>query len=459
MIVIAVSFIILLHYFVECFQINSTLGNFGCGENRTRCRSEKCIPNSWICDGYIDCPDKLDEIICPVKHYNMVLSAEKKAAEWILKQRKQNGNWGENTPKAIIALFLANKLNFSVENLENEVILKSLEVQILSNLIRNATNSYNKMIQYIHGRLATCRNPYNFNGYNLIKALNDKMSEDVYINPSAYLALCNAGYNISAKNIEKLFVMNITLDTMYNVDATALKILAMICIYEKSKNEHLQHFINANLNAIKSLQNPDGSFGNVYTTALVVQALIASNKFNDLNFTKTVMYILDQQLPSGSFGDILATYLILPILSHKTLLDLSKVSCSYTKDEKPRNVTIYSKNYRGKNRISYSVWIGDEGSITHSIHLLVPNSITLYEIMQVAQDLDKSFKFKWNYLNGKRHVYCINSIINNPENEKYWVLYKRRNNQKLLTISEDINRVYATEGDDFIFWYQTLYLK
>ncbi|XP_067138399.1 uncharacterized protein CG3556-like isoform X2 [Centruroides vittatus] len=381
----------------------------------------------------------------------MVLSAENKAAEWILKQRKRDGNWGENTPKAIIALFLTKRFNFSVENLENEVILKSLEVQILSDLIRNATNSYNKMIQYIHGMLATCRNSYNFNGYNLIKALNDKISEDDYINPSAYLALCNGGYNISAKNMEKLFLMNITLNTIYNVDAMVLKILAMICIYERSKNEHLKHFINAELNAIKSLQNPDGSFGNVYTTALITQALIASNNFNDLNFTKTMIYILDQQLPSGSFGDMLATYLILPILSRKTLLDLSKVNCSYTKDEKPRNVTIYSKNHGGKNRIRYSVWIGDEGSITHSIHLLVPNSITLFEIMQVAQDLDKSFKFKWNYLNGKRHVYCINNIINNAENEKYWVPYKRRNDQKMLTISDDINRVHATEGDDFVF--------
>uniref|UniRef100_A0A8C2JPP2 Uncharacterized protein n=1 Tax=Cyprinus carpio TaxID=7962 RepID=A0A8C2JPP2_CYPCA len=36
-----------------------------CAPNRFRCGSGACIVDTWVCDGYADCPDGSDEVGCP----------------------------------------------------------------------------------------------------------------------------------------------------------------------------------------------------------------------------------------------------------------------------------------------------------------------------------------------------------------------------------------------------------
>jgi len=42
-----------------------TPGPTTCAPNRFHCGSGACIINTWVCDGYADCPDGSDELGCP----------------------------------------------------------------------------------------------------------------------------------------------------------------------------------------------------------------------------------------------------------------------------------------------------------------------------------------------------------------------------------------------------------
>ncbi|GFY18730.1 uncharacterized protein TNCV_2399501 [Trichonephila clavipes] len=81
---------------------------------------------------------------------------------------------------------------------------------------------------------------------------------------------------------------------------------------------------------LKKRQYRNGTVENLKTTALVMQALFASeHEADEDNFDeeKALKQILLAQKEDGSFGNLVNTYYVLPVLNYKSLVNISSSHC------------------------------------------------------------------------------------------------------------------------------------
>ncbi|GBN44943.1 hypothetical protein AVEN_247349-1 [Araneus ventricosus] len=212
----------------------------------------------------------------------------------------------------------------------------------------------------------------------------------------------------------------------------------------------IQHF--------KKLQALDGSFGNVYTTALITQALLSSGQehIKDWKLNATIKYLM-KELNSSSV-DFLTTYLALPILNGKSLMDISYVNCSANPRKHGDDPVSEINDYLGpKMRVQYSLYIGDEKDVVHTISLRVPENYTASEVMELAEIEDTKYKFEWKTSSGKMYVYEIANVTNDPEVGKFWLLYvgAANSSEALTHLTNGPDEVIMGDGEQLVFWYKT----
>ncbi|GIY94158.1 uncharacterized protein CG3556 [Caerostris extrusa] len=100
------------------------------------------------------------------------------------------------------------------------------------------------------------------------------------------------------------------------------------------------------------------------------------------------------------------------------------------------------KNKLGpKIRVQYSLYVGDEKDIIHTIWLRVPENITVYEVMQLAQVADNKYKFQWKKMGEKLYIYDIDNITNDFENGQFWLLYLGQNKESMTHLTESPDKI------------------
>ncbi|KFM78501.1 hypothetical protein X975_23164, partial [Stegodyphus mimosarum] len=389
-----------------------------------------------------------------------------------LKKKKiSSWGWREDTHRAIVALYLASGVTFNGTSLEEELMVKQLELKTSLTLLRKNTDTIRPvdLSMFVNSLLVTCLNPHYFYGFDLVKMLKEEVqAAPLTVHPSAYLALCNAHETLREETPEILLkILNNDSEYPFILDMKAFALMALSCLKSRTE-ETSMHFLNgsatldnytAAVNSLKSLQQQDGSFGNVYTTALVIQALLSSGQENskDWNLEKSVKFLMNQ-LNSAS-EDFLAIHLILPILNNKSLADVAKVNCTKKNEARGEGLTVEDINNKlgPKIYIQYFLSIGDDLNIVHTISLVAAENVTVLEIMKLAEAADAKYKFKWKYMSGKMYIYEIANMTNDPEAGKYWILYWTGSNQNgTFSIStESPENLILEDGDQLLMWYQT----
>ncbi|GIY84880.1 uncharacterized protein CG3556 [Caerostris darwini] len=336
-----------------------------------------------------------------------IAESRHKAAKWLKNKWSSSTGWQENTHRGIIAWYLATGNNATDIHIDDSLMVNRLVIETLASLLRNKTSplTINQLSMFVNALTVSCRDPRNFHGFDLVKILKQQTEISSLTNrPISYLALCNAGESIPLNETAKLVdILNSRSKYPFLPDVQAASIMALSCLCYNKDDKSIQiPYIKVGYDRIvekfKKLQQVDGSFGTIYTTAIVTQALLSARQENDKGWKLniTVNYLM-KYLNSPSV-DFLATYWTLPILNGKSLSDIKNTDCPVVlqKNSEGPMMKDVKVNLRSKMRVQYSLYIGDEKDIIHTISLRVPENITVYEVMQLAEVAD--YKYKCRYL-------------------------------------------------------------
>ncbi|XP_035216272.1 uncharacterized protein CG3556-like [Stegodyphus dumicola] len=330
------------------------------------------------------------------------IDALRKSVRYIIEERDIRWGWGKATPRIATALYLANDSYFDFDNMDGLMTKKQLEVQLALDLMRHAEKALrmHELSHYIHALVVTCNNPKNFHGVNIVKLLKksvaQRQAKSLLVNPIAYLALCNAG-EFSDSYIRKLKNMAYKRSVEQRwLDIQAYVLLAISCRTMNSFNDSkewslLKKDVARN---ITEWQQPDGSFGSIYSTGLALQALIAADEYGtETAKGRAMTYLLTKQDWQGSFGTDVDNYFVIPALNMKSLASIHTRNC---KPNPYGTQSTEGERQDGKKKkqmyVHYSLWIGGDKNEIQTITLGLPRHSNFLDVMEAAIKINPRYK-------------------------------------------------------------------
>ncbi|XP_076169175.1 uncharacterized protein CG3556 isoform X2 [Ptiloglossa arizonensis] len=258
-----------------------------------------------------------------------------RATAWLWSQRDKDAGWGNDTHRVLLVLRLG---NLSREDnvapappLELQLSSKQMELEIVMQLWRHREISFSpvRLARYTLALNAMCTDPRQFHGHDLIGTLQHHEPSTYYEFALTTLATCNAQAHVRKRQIHRLLnIANAAQD--HNVDTVAMVILALKCIVQDHRYRNLHHFVRKPPIGLAQQQRLDGSFGDLRTTALVMQALkeAENEPANNWNRSAALMWLSNQQRTDGSFaGDVRVTAEALLGVTPRSLASIRTLDC------------------------------------------------------------------------------------------------------------------------------------
>ncbi|XP_023230690.1 uncharacterized protein CG3556-like [Centruroides sculpturatus] len=370
-----------------------------------------------------------------IRHIDGIDEALEKGINWLKKEREQNCGW-KDTARAIVALFLTVE---EFDKYEKELMAKEFDLAVFLQLRNINSLLVEEMALNINAMIAACRNPKYYYNIDFIQLMLNRIRHQAHISsPLIPLVFCNANVSEARDYHDTLIsFMNLDGPEPRYADLKVFSALAIECIYQEEEHKHHRYSSNT-LKSQKELQSSDGSFGNIYLTALTVQLALATGDLSE-EIENAIKYLISKQLEDGSFGNMMTTYFVLPILAGKTLIDLKYTKCEEEECRKPASYSVDLDPNVKLESVLFQLMLDEKKEATRSIVVKVPSQSKFLEVMKVAASRDAAYRFEYSGDEGKEVVHSIGGKYNDPELQKYWELFMHDKEQtRLMSVSDPI---------------------
>ncbi|KAG8456200.1 hypothetical protein GDO86_002116 [Hymenochirus boettgeri] len=217
------------------------------------------------------------------------------------------------------------------------------------------------------------------------------------------------------------------------IDTEAMAGMAFLCLknsslYSPTLTSEVEQAISSVKEKILKSQNKDGSFGNIYSTPLAVQFLSAFRTLKDSEECPKATNALLESMKQGKFSNPMMMSQLMPVLHHKSYLDIADVQCINNEDNlfvSPNTVVVPDVAVGERVSIRIIVQLPSNQPFTTSIE--VPSRSSLLDILNVAEKQNANFTFKTkNTLYGP-FLTTVNGVTASSEERTYWQLLKDPN--------------------------------
>ncbi|XP_044530183.1 transcobalamin-2 [Gracilinanus agilis] len=245
------------------------------------------------------------------------------------------------------------------------------------------------------------------------------------------LALCIHNKKVPGHVVEKLLHAaehNLFLHGhQFSVDTAAMASLTFSCLKDSGLNPGLASRISS---ASKHLRNkileeetPEGYFGNIYSSPLALQALMAAPSPESELACLRVGGALLKGLQAGAFENPIPLSQLLPVLHHKTYLDLIQLDCNDERVLGPleEDATTPQTPELRIIRVSLRVQGEFQNVFLHNGQYFVPEGATLEDVMIKAQE-EGHFMFGTQTTLSGSFLTSVMGI--SPRERQYWQLLR-----------------------------------
>ncbi|GFS87093.1 low-density lipoprotein receptor-related protein 1 [Nephila pilipes] len=208
------------------------------------------------------------------------------------------------------------------------------------------------------------------------------------------------------------------------------------------------------LQRLKRRQFRNGTVDNVRTTALVVQALQIHDSFkNDFDLDSALLILLDSEKNNVS---LLNAYYTLPVLSNKSLLNISSNHCRIAPETEAEALEKALDVNEETIAVQYSVWIGETKELERTWRLKMRQNNSIYDVIETVARLDNRQKVEYSVVEGKPFVTALGGLQDDPETGTFWFVHLRTLNSdkqpELIELSPVDLKLRPNQ--EIILWYK-----